>query len=92
MVYVIPRTKIQEVLVSGGGVHNDTLLRRIREEMEGIAVESLESVGFSPDAKEALAFALLARETVCGRAGNVPAATGARKPAILGVVTAAPLE
>lgn len=88
--YVLPRAKVQEVLISGGGVHNDTMVRRIREELDGISVASLETVGFSPDAKEALAFALLARETVCGRPGNVPAATGARRPAVLGVVTAAP--
>lgn len=88
--YVLPRTKIQEVLVSGGGVHNDTLVKRLREELDGMSVASLETVGFSPDAKEALAFALLARETVCGRPGNVPGATGARRPAVLGVVTAAP--
>jgi anhydro-N-acetylmuramic acid kinase len=90
--YVLPRAKIQEVLVSGGGVHNETLLRRLREELDGIEVASLETVGVSPDAKEALAFALLARETICGRPGNVPAATGARRPAVLGVVTAAPGE
>jgi anhydro-N-acetylmuramic acid kinase len=88
--YVLPRAKVEEVLVSGGGVHNDTLVKRLGEELEGLAVESLETVGFSPDAKEALAFALLARETVCGRPGNVPGATGARRPAVLGVVTAAP--
>jgi len=88
--YVLPRAKAEEVLVSGGGVHNDTLMRRLRDELEGMTVASLETAGFSPDSKEALAFALLARETVCGRPGNIPGATGARRPAVLGVVTSAP--
>lgn len=89
--YVLPRSKVREMLVSGGGVHNDTLMRRLREELEELAVEPLEAAGFSSDAKEALAFALLARETVFGRPGNIPEATGARHPAVLGVVTPAPL-
>ena len=89
--YVLPKTKVREMLVSGGGVHNDTLMRRLREELDELSVEPLEAVGFSSDAKEALAFALLARETICGRAGNIPGATGARSPVVLGVVTPAPL-
>lgn len=85
--YVLPRAQVQEVLVSGGGVHNDTLMRRIREELEDLRVDSLETTGFSPDAKEALAFAVLARETVLGRPGNIPGATGARRPVVLGHIT-----
>ncbi len=90
--YVLPVTPIDEVLVSGGGVHNRTLLKRITEELEGITVSSLEGTGFSPDAKEALAFALLARESIYGRPGNVPGATGAKEPVVLGAYTPAPLR
>lgn len=89
--YVLPGTKVREMLVSGGGVHNDTLMRRLREELDELTVAPLETVGFSSDAKEALAFALLARETVCGRPGNIPGATGARAAVVLGVVTPAPV-
>ncbi len=89
--YVLPGTKVKEMLVSGGGVHNDTLMRRLREELEDLSVAPLETAGFSSDAKEALAFALLARETICGRPGNIPGATGARGPVVLGVVTPAPV-
>lgn len=89
--YVLPGTKVKEMLVSGGGVHNDTLMRRLREELEELSVAPLEVAGFSSDAKEALAFALLARETICGRPGNIPGATGARAPVVLGVVTPAPV-
>lgn len=90
--YVLPAIHVDEVLVSGGGVHNMTLLKRIEEELEGLTVKSLETTGFSPDAKEALAFALLARETVLGRPGNVPGATGAKEAVILGDYTPAPLR
>jgi anhydro-N-acetylmuramic acid kinase len=89
--YVMPIASIDEVLVSGGGVHNKTLLKRIGEELDSIAVSSFESTGFSPDAKEALAFALLARESLCGRPGNVLGATGAREHVVLGCYTPAPL-
>jgi anhydro-N-acetylmuramic acid kinase len=90
--YVLPSTPVDEVFVSGGGVHNRTLVKRIAEDLGGITVSSLETAGFSPDAKEALAFALLARETVFGRPGNVPGATGAKQPVVLGHYTPAPLR
>jgi anhydro-N-acetylmuramic acid kinase len=88
--YVLPRASIQQVIVSGGGTHNDTLMRRIAEELSDLTVESLDATGFSSDAKEALAFALLARETVHGRPGNLPGATGANEAVVLGVVTPGP--
>jgi anhydro-N-acetylmuramic acid kinase len=47
-------------------------------------VRSLAEVGLDPDAKEAVAFAVLANETLFGRPGNVPGATGAVGPRILG--------
>ena len=81
---------MQELLVSGGGVHNPSLLKRIEKELPGLRVASLEAAGFSPDAKEALAFALLARETIQGRTGNVVGATGATRPVVLGVVAPEP--
>jgi anhydro-N-acetylmuramic acid kinase len=85
--YVLPAVKAKEVLVSGGGAHNATLMRRIAAELDGLTVASLEVAGFSADAKEALAFAVLARETVLGRPGNVPGATGASRPVVLGKIT-----
>ncbi len=88
--YVQPVTQVSEVFVSGGGAHNDTLMRRLTEELDDLKVEPLEATGFSSDAKEALAFALLARETMCGRSGNLPGATGASAAVVLGTVTPAP--
>jgi anhydro-N-acetylmuramic acid kinase len=85
--YVLPAVQAKEVLVSGGGAHNATMMRRIADELDGLTVTSLETAGFSADAKEALAFAVLARETALGRPGNVPGATGASRPVVLGKIT-----
>jgi anhydro-N-acetylmuramic acid kinase len=65
-------------------------MRRLGDELDGLTVGPLETVGFSSDAKEALAFALLARETVAGRPGNVVGATGAERAVVLGTVSLPP--
>jgi anhydro-N-acetylmuramic acid kinase len=82
---------VERLIVSGGGAFNDTLMAALRsalaQRFPSPPHMSLSSdFGIPPDAKEALAFALLAYETVRGRAGNVPAATGAARPVILGKI------
>lgn len=80
-----------EVLVAGGGVHNQTLCGRLDSLLGALQVRPLEEVStISVDAKEAVAFALLAAETLAGRPGNVPSATGASRPAILGKISYPP--
>ena len=74
------------VIGCGGGVHNPVLMARIAAHLPGMAVESSAAHGLDPDFVEAMAFAWLARETVDGRAGNLPAVTGARGPRVLGVL------
>ena len=76
----------QRVLVCGGGVHNPVLLARIAAMLPEALVESTAMHGLDPDFVEAMAFAWLARETLAGRPGNLPAVTGARGPRVLGVV------
>jgi anhydro-N-acetylmuramic acid kinase len=73
-----------EMIVSGGGVHNKTLLRFLRAELPETEVVRSEIAGIDPDAKEAIAFAVLAYESWHERPSNNPAATGAKFPAILG--------
>ena len=89
--FVLPRFEVGEVVVSGGGVHNATLMGALKAELEpeGIPVRSFDELdlGFTADAKEAVAFAILANETVQGRPSNLPAATGARERVILGKIT-----
>lgn len=76
-----------DVVVSGGGVHNTTLMAALTQHLAPARVFSSAAEGIDPDAKEAIAFAVLANETLFGRPGNVPAATGARGPRILGQIT-----
>ncbi len=90
--FVFPRCPVREVILSGGGAHNLTLRRDIAALLPECEVLTQEDLGFSSDAKEAVAFALLAHETVAGRPSNLPGATGASKPVILGNVTPAPLR
>jgi anhydro-N-acetylmuramic acid kinase len=72
------------VLVCGGGARNVQLMARLRALLAPLAVETTAVLGLDPDFIEAAAFAWLARETLAGRPGNEPAATGARRPAVLG--------
>jgi anhydro-N-acetylmuramic acid kinase len=76
-----------EVYVSGGGAQNPTLMRHLAELCAPAPVANTAALGVDPKAKEALAFAVLANETLFGRAGNVPQATGAKGPRILGKIT-----
>jgi anhydro-N-acetylmuramic acid kinase len=78
---------LDEVIVSGGGVHNPTLMRMLESELPDLEVKTSAAYGIDPDLKEAIAFAVLAHETWHKRPGNLPAATGARRPAILGKVS-----
>jgi anhydro-N-acetylmuramic acid kinase len=74
------------VIVSGGGAHNRTLLDRLAARFGGAAMELSDRHGLPADAKEAMAFVVLGYETLRDRTGNVPAATGARHPAVLGAI------
>ncbi len=78
---------VDEVVVSGGGGRNPTLVRWIGDLLPGIPVVTGEVLGIDPDSKEALAFAALAWAHVHGIPGNVPEATGAAGPRVLGSFT-----
>jgi anhydro-N-acetylmuramic acid kinase len=72
------------LLVCGGGVHNRRLMGRLAELLAPMPVASTAAAGIDPDYVEACAFAWLARQRLLGEAGNLPAATGARAPVVLG--------
>lgn len=83
--FVFPRYGLPaRAIFSGGGVHNATLMRRIAQRMPELPVELMSAE--LADAKEAVAFALLANETLSGRAGSIPSVTGARRGAVLGEI------
>jgi len=88
--FVLPTTKIQQLIVSGGGAHNPLILAQLAAALPGIEVLPSGRLGIPEDAKEALAFALLAYETLHQRPANLPSATGARGLAILGKISYAP--
>jgi anhydro-N-acetylmuramic acid kinase len=77
-------------IVSGGGAHNLTILAGLRALLPG-AVETSASYGVDPDAKEAIAFALLGYETLRERPAGLPHVTGARAPRVLGAIAPAGL-
>lgn len=78
------------VIVSGGGVHNEVLMRSLRERLPASPVVSSSDFGIDPDAKEAIAFAVFAGEFVAGRPANLPAVTGASRPTVLGKLSFPP--
>ncbi len=77
------------VLLCGGGAHNAHLLKRLAADLPQRIITTTEDFGIHPDWVEAAAFAWLARETLAGRPGNLPAVTGARRPAVLGAIYSA---
>lgn len=88
--FVLPRNKSYcELVVSGGGAKNPTLMGMLRGELAGLGIELHFSneFGIPTEAKEAVAFAVLAHETWHRRPSNVPAATGAKRAAILGKIS-----
>jgi anhydro-N-acetylmuramic acid kinase len=79
----------QELILSGGGAKNATLVAMLRERLapSGIVVRFSDELGLPSQAKEAIAFAVLAYETWHRRPSNIPSATGAKRPAILGKIS-----
>ncbi|MGB2869121.1 MAG: anhydro-N-acetylmuramic acid kinase [Bacteroidota bacterium] len=84
--FVRRRHQVDEVIVSGGGVHNRFVTRSLARLFAPARILKAEDFGYSSDAKEALLFAILANETISGNPSNIPGATGARKSVILGKI------
>lgn len=81
------KSSVDEVILSGGGAKNLTLVRMLKQALPQLTWLQPEDFGLRADAKEAVAFAVLANETLCGHPGNLPSATGASHPVILGSIT-----
>jgi anhydro-N-acetylmuramic acid kinase len=86
---VEPPVRFREFVVSGGGTNNLTLMRMIREELAPLKmrVRTSDDFGLPSQAKEAVAFAMLAYQTWRHVPSNIPSATGAERPAVLGKVS-----
>jgi anhydro-N-acetylmuramic acid kinase len=90
--FVLPKMNVHDVVVAGGGVHNRVLMRMLAGQLPGLRICSISEFGIDPDAKEAIAFAVLAHETWTNQPSNLPAATGARHPVILGKISPGPVR
>jgi anhydro-N-acetylmuramic acid kinase len=76
-----------DLIVSGGGAHNGFLMSHLHAFLPDMQIATTRDYGIDPDAKEAIAFALLAYETWRHRPSNVPSATGAKHPTVLGKIS-----
>ena len=85
--WILSARQLSEVILSGGGCHNRTLVRFLEQYLgPSIAVHTLDAFGIAPGVRESLAFAILAHETISGNCNNVPGATGAREAVVMGKI------
>jgi len=83
------KEKPDEMILCGGGSHNYTLVEMLHTEIPDVKILSTDDFGINIDAKEAVSFAILAWATIKGMASNIPSATGAERPVILGKIVPA---
>jgi anhydro-N-acetylmuramic acid kinase len=82
--WVLPECPVRRIIVSGGGLHNRALMRRLTARLPEIALESSAVYGVDPDFKEAVAFAVLADRFLQGLPATYPNTTGVRQPTLAG--------
>lgn len=87
--YVLPSWRASELIAGGGGSYNRTLMAALKKRMEAFGVKTRiqEELGYSSDAKEAVAFALLAGCCIREESNTLPTVTGARHPAVMGKIS-----
>ena len=81
------RGRFDDLIVSGGGAHNPQIMAHLAAFLPDLALATSSDFGIDVDAKEAIAFAVLAHETWRRKPSNLPSATGARHPAVLGKIS-----
>jgi len=84
--FIGPAGDVDRVFVSGGGLRNDTIVARLAEELAPSTVSPIDELGIPADAKEAVDFAILARETILSRPNVLNHVTGASRAAVLGTI------
>jgi anhydro-N-acetylmuramic acid kinase len=85
--FALPRMNADELIISGGGARNPRLLAYLAGFLPEVEIQTSEQYGIDADAKEAIAFAILAFESWHHRPGNLPSATGARQAVTLGKIS-----
>ncbi len=81
-----PRGGVDEMVLYGGGAHNTTLVDMLCRRLPSTRIRFHDEFGIPGDAREAVTWVILGDETLAGRAANVPAASGARHPVVLGKI------
>ena len=87
--FVKPQYEVSRLIVSGGGVVNQALLARVKNGLSDLTIRMSDEYGLPHDAVDAISVAILGNETFCGTPCNVPHATGAKGPIVLGRITPA---
>jgi anhydro-N-acetylmuramic acid kinase len=85
--FVLGDISIHRLIISGGGAHNRLLVSRLSKLLPRLRVRLSDACGLPADAKEAIAFAVLADRTLHGLPGNLPTVTGARRTVVLGRIS-----
>jgi anhydro-N-acetylmuramic acid kinase len=78
--FIFSKWPVSQVILSGGGARNSALVRGLKKRLDHLEFSTSDKYGIPVDAKEALAFAVLANELLCGNYTNLPSVTGARRP------------
>ncbi|HEU4401051.1 MAG TPA: anhydro-N-acetylmuramic acid kinase, partial [Candidatus Polarisedimenticolia bacterium] len=84
--FAMPNNVFEEAIVSGGGARNGFLMEQLRAAIPELSIKASDEYGLPAAAKEAVAFALLANETILGVPSNLPSVTGASRPVLLGTI------
>ena len=85
--FILPSNVVERVILAGGGARNGFLVELLKGLFGEVPVVLIDEFGIPAEAREALCFAVLANETLSGNPSNVPSATGAAYPAILGKIS-----
>ncbi len=85
--FIFPRAQVNDLIISGGGARNPLLVAYLAALLPSLKIISADEFGVPGDAKEAFAFAVLAYEAWHQRANNLPSATGARHPVVMGKIS-----
>ena len=84
--FISAKTKVDELIISGGGAKNPVLMKSIRSYFKGVKVTALNSFGINTKNKEAVLFAVLANECISGKPANMTTVTGSGRDVILGKI------
>lgn len=84
--FIYPRWSISEIIFSGGGCRNPVLMEKLRDKFPGVKCSTTDDYGIPSEAKEAVAFAILANELISGNPSNLPSVTGASGPVPMGKI------